>query len=877
MIADGWSRKKELFEELLDLPTASQRLRLEAIADGDPALAGQLDRLLAASRAEHLDDDFAAAVEALLDSSHLAAGTLVGPYRLGDEIARGGMGAVYRAVHEDTQRDVAIKVLNRAWASPLDRDRLVREYRMVAALDDEPRIARLYDVGTLEDGTPWFAMELVRGGLPITQYCLSRNPTLRARLQLFREVCAAVMHAHSRAIIHRDLKPSNILVSEKGDVKLLDFGIAGVLADLNQGEDQSQVSARSLTPTFAAPEQLTNQPVGAFTDLYVLGLVLYELITRTRPFDLERRTVSEVLDIILNHPPPPPSSAREGAVRLSERADWGDLDAICLKLLAINPRARYASAEGLLADIDRYLRGEPVLARPASRLYRLRKLITRRRRVVAAGATAAIVVVALTAWYSVRLAGERRETLAQMARTQRLQQFMLGLFSGAEPEVGPERELTVRRLLERGVLTADVLTSDRDIQAELTHTLGTLYGELGDFARADELLGKSLDEKARFLPEDDPRRIEGNVALALLRAEQMKLDEAETLARSALDTMKRSYPETHPLMIRGGLALGKTLTAQGKYADAIAQLDGVARHFDRSGAGTADEAAVLTELANAHQYAGHLDEADRLNRQVLEIDRRVHGDRHPTVADDLINLADAETTRGRYGEAETMLREAVSILRGWYGSDHPETGSAVRILATALTMQGKLDEAGTLLEESRDIFTRVYPGPHRRIGLVLNDLGTLAFRQGRYDDAIAAFAEALAVYRQVYPDGKSQYISVGLANLGSAFLEKGDYVRAEQTMRQAVELSREVLSPTHTNTAIAEIKLGRALVKLQRYDDAIPWLEQGRESLSKQADPSVSWLQRSREDLVVAFDRTGRAAEAERMRAEIGSSQPAAR
>src|SRR5262245_28405432 len=184
MISDGWGRKEELFHELLDLQPTSQRTRLEAIARTAPALAEQLERLLAASKAEHIDDDFTTAVEALLDGSRLAEGTRVGSYRLRGELARGGMGTVYRAVHEDTQRDVAIKILNRAWATPRDHERLVREYRLVASLDDEPRFARLYDVGTLEDGTPWFAMELVRGGVSITQYCASHMLPLASRLAL---------------------------------------------------------------------------------------------------------------------------------------------------------------------------------------------------------------------------------------------------------------------------------------------------------------------------------------------------------------------------------------------------------------------------------------------------------------------------------------------------------------------------------------------------------------------------------------------------------------------------------------------------------------------------------------------------------------------
>jgi serine/threonine-protein kinase len=873
MTSEDWRRKQQLFDELLELAPPLRRARLAEIAREDPDLSALLQRLVEASHSERLDHDFEAAIETLLDGPAIEAGTVLGPYRIAGELGAGGMSVVYHAFHEDTKREVAIKVLSYGWASPLDHHRLVREYRLVAGLDDEPRIARLYDVGTMGDGTPWFAMELVRGGRPITDYCEHHTLNLVRRLELFRDVCAAVRHAHNRAIVHRDLKPSNILVSERGELKLLDFGIAGVVADLNQGDAQPWVSARSLTPGYAAPEQLASQPVGAFTDLYVLGIVLYELLAGARPFDLEGRSVSEARDIIAGPPPPPPSAVRARRGLCLERADWGDLDAICMKLLAVDPGRRYEGVERLLADVERYLDGRPVSAHADSRIYRARKFVARHRRAVAAAAAAFVALSALTTTYAMRLAAERSATLEQAARTKRLQEFMLGLFAGAEPEAGPARELTVRRLLERGVLTAEMLDRDPDIQADLTRTLGSIYSQLGDFAKAEELLTRSLDDRKRRLPGDDPGVLEGQISLALLRVEQMKLDDAERLAREALATLEASHSEAHPLRLRASLALGKALTARGDYTRAIAQLEPVVERFDPRAAGAVEEATVLTELANAHQYAGHLDYADRLNRRALELDRRVHGSRHPAVADDLINLADIENSRGRYREAEPMLREAVDIYRGWYGPDHPETGSAVRILSQAIAGQGKLDEATTLLEEARDIFSRVYPGPHRRLGLVLNDLGVLATRRARYDDAIAAFSKSLAVYRAVYSNGKSQYISVALANLGSVYLEKAEYAPAERMLREAVALSREVLTADHANTAIAEVKLGHSLVKQGRYEEAVPLLEQGRATMLKQrVDPSTSWMKRSSEDLVAALDRTGRSQEAERLRA--GGVQP---
>jgi eukaryotic-like serine/threonine-protein kinase len=474
--------------------------------------------------------------------------------------------------------------------------------------------------------------------------------------------------------------------------------------------------------------------------------------------------------------------------------------------------------------------------------------------------------------YAIRLRDERNATLAEVARVERLQQFLFGLFSGGEPEVGPARELTVHQLLERGVLTAEILTGDPEVHAELTKTLGTLFGDLGDFARAEELLKKSVAEQARIRPPHDERLLESQVALALLWADQSKLAEAEQMAKTALEHVQPSQPPTSSLVVRAGLAVGKVLVARGKYADAIAHLEVMVQSFDTRAPGTVEQAAVVSELATAHQYAGHLDDADRLNQRALTLDRRLHGDMHPSVADDLINLADADSTRGRYADAERRLREAVNIFERWYGPTHPETGSAMRILALSLSMQGNLEEAASLVRRARDIFAATYATPHRRLGLVLNDLGTIALRRGRWDEAIAAFTQALSVYRKVYPDGKSQYISVGLANLGSVYLDKHDYGNAERLLREAVTLSTEILSPEHTNTAIAEIKLGHALVRQRRLAEAVPVIEHGRAILSRHADPNISWLKTARTDLAEAYERIGRSADAQRLRSEAASS-----
>ena len=854
MTAEFGRRRHDLFHELLDVDAAERSRRLAQLAVEEPRLAGELSRLVAAAGVEQLDAEFTGALRALVEPPELETGQPVGPYRLVREIGRGGMGAVWEAVHTDTDRAVALKVLPSLAGDATGHARVAHEYRLLASLDDDPHIARLFDVGTLDDGTPWFAMELVRDALPITRYCTARAVDLAGRLRLFRDACVAVRHAHGRGVIHRDLKPSNILVSGAGQVRLVDFGIAcALVAPLR--DDDARVSMQSLTPAFAAPEQLDGAQPGTACDLYVLGLVLYELLTDTRPFDLEGCTTAEALVILTSEGPRAPSAAKNLAIGGTTDADWGDLDALCLTLLAPEPGARYASADGLVADLDRYRRRQPLLVRTPSFPYRLRKFVSRHRAGVAASAAAVAGAVVLASWYGVQLAAERAETAAEAARTERLQQYLFGLFAGAEPDVGPARDLTVRRLLERGALTADLLRQDPDAQADMHQTLGGLYTELGDFPRAEALLEQALAQKSARLPAGSPRRVDAVVALAMLRIEQGQLDDAERLARDAIAHTPRAGGRTGDLRARADLALGRVLTARGRYDEAIAQLQAALPTSLGAGTSTPQVSALLSQLAAAHQYAGHLDDAERLHRQALAIDRQVRGASHPTVADTLISLAEAESSRGRYEAAEPLLREARQILLAWYGPEHPETGSVTRILAGALTMQGRLDEAEPLLHEAIAVFERAYAGPHRRLGLAVNDLGTLAFRRKRFGDAVDAYQRALDVYRQVFPDGRSQYISIGLANLGSAYLEHGDIRQAEQFFREAVALSRTLLTADHPNTAIAEIRLGDVLVRRRQYDEAMPLLQHGQSVLETQGNPSLSWLTRARAALETARAR----------------------
>jgi serine/threonine-protein kinase len=369
-------------------------------------------------------------------------------------------------------------------------------------------------------------------GIPLTHYCRTHACSVEQRLQLFRSVCEAVQHAHSHAVIHRDLKPSNILVKSDGSVRLLDFGIAKELESLDLQVDQTMTGLRLMTPAYASPEQIRGDRVGISTDVYSLGVVLYELLTGQLPFDLSDLTPAEAATIITEHEPGKPSAAvKRGndpeAISCSlavHKTAWADLDVLCLSAMHKDPRRRYRSVEALMRDIDHYLEGEPLEAQPDTLRYRTAKFVRRNRRAVSAAAVVLAVIVGLVAFFTVRVAKARDAALAQAARTQRIQQFMTNLFQGGDAAAGPSDSLRVVTIVDRGVQEAKTLTRDPKVQTDLYQNLGVIYEKLGKFEQADALLRSALDQRKMLFGADSPEVAEGLTALGLLRSDQAHLE-----------------------------------------------------------------------------------------------------------------------------------------------------------------------------------------------------------------------------------------------------------------------------------------------------------------------------------------------------------------
>ena len=878
-----WDRIQKLFHDAADVPQGEQRVFLEAACGDDEELVVEVLNMLDQDANGHslLDRNIADIAQETLANAIPASLILkeFGPYRIMKLLGEGGMGVVYLAERRDLGTEVAVKVLRDAWLSPARRERFASEQRTLAQLN-HPLIARLYDADTLDDGTPWFVMEYV-DGIPLTHYCRKNECSVEQRLQLFRSVCEAVQHAHGHAVIHRDLKPSNVLVKSDGSIRLLDFGISKQLESLDLQVDQTMTGLRMMTPAYASPEQIRGDRVGISTDVYSLGVILYELLTGQLPFDLSGLTPAEAASIIAEHEPGKPSAASKRTIdsdgnshtrslSLSKTA-WADLDVLCLNAMHKDPHRRYRTVEALIRDVDHYLNGEPLEARPDTLDYRIGKFVRRNRRAVAATTVIFAVIVGLIAFFTVRLAKARDTALAEAARTQRIQQFTANLFQGGDPAAGPSDSLRVITIVDRGVQEAKTLNHDPKVQAELYQNLGSIYQKLGKFEPADSLLRSALEQRKRLFGADSPEAAESLTALGLLRSDQAHLDEAEQLVRQGLEMAKRHLPPNHPALAKATLAYGKVLAERGSYDQAITALDEAVRLQSAPGVAPADLATSLSALADAHYRAGHYDICKSLYTRVLEMHRQIYGERHPLVADDLGSLAAVQRDLGYYSEAERLDRQALEIAQSYYGNNHPKTAGCLTALAESLTYENKYDEAVSSLNQALAIQERVYGPAHPSVAETLNELGNVASMRDHLDEAEARFQRAADIYRAVYGD-HHYLVAIALSNVAGITYDKKDYPRAEQLFRDVIRRYEETLPADNVNLAIAHIKLGRALLHDNRYKDAEPETRAGYEILIKQSSPSTSFIHAARKDLAAEYEALNQPQQAARFRAELAAA-----
>lgn len=856
---DSGARRREtierLFEDALDQPAEARTAWLEEACAGDGQLLDAVRSLLAAHERSGVLDRGPAPTPTAADPN---IGREIGPYRILESIGRGGMGAVYLAERVDGQyrRIVAIKLIRGDHDADQLHKRFLTERQILASLN-HPNIASLLDGGITEDGMPYLVMEYVDGS-PITKYCDRHRLDIESRLRLFRDVCAAVHSAHQNLIIHRDIKPGNVLVEESGRVKLVDFGIAKLLNPhlAPASAPMTAVFQRAFTPDYASPEQVRGEPLTTASDVYSLGILLYELLAGRQPYRIRKGTPDELIEVVCEKNPEPPSTrlARtETVVSLDGAAEEitpatvsqnrsttaehlrrrlrSDLDTIVMTALRKEPARRYASAHDLSQDIDRYLTGLPVAAHRDTMGYRLGKLIRRRRIESAAVAVVAVALVVATVLVLRQNAVARRErdraeaarlrAESALQRSEEVTDFLVGLFEAADPVTTGTDTAASRAILRRGLELEARLVDQSVVRAEVLDALGRVYSNLADYTRARAALEQALDLRRAETGEDDAGVAEIMTHLAVVLRAQADYREADALVERALYIQMRTLGDADTAVARTLLLLSGSLGITGM-PDSINALQRRALDIQHRALGQ-DHPAIantLITLGGVARRSGRTEEAEQLYRDALAVQQRVFGPDAPEVAGSLLYLADfmAEDST-RFDEAERLYRNALAIQRAAWGNDYPYLSHGLENLADLLARQGRDEEAESLLREVLDLRLRVYGADNRYVASSYSLLGSQLSRQGQHEAGLELINRALRLQRQLFGEG-SVATAGTLTALGEAYRNMGRYDQAVARYREALSLRERGLSPRHPLVGLTDRLLARILVEAGRPGEA---------------------------------------------------------
>lgn len=845
------ARVDSLLDELLDLPVDDRKSALERRCSDDAAVRAEVGSLLkaAASVGGFLSTPAMIAAEPVFED--MPPGTRLGAWRILRRIGRGGMGVVYEAerAEGDFHQRVAVKVLRQESVSELPRFHIERQ---ILARLEHPGVARLYDGGVTADGRPYMVMEFVEGR-PITDYCSFNHLPLEERMNLFMQVCEAVASAHRNLVVHRDLKPANILVTAEGQVKLLDFGIAKLI-DLERS-DLTQTAAAPLTPLTAAPEQLLGQPITTATDVYALGLLLFELLTDSQPWMRAGGPIAQAIRVILDEPAPVPSrrAAEAPDPPFAARTLAGDFDAIVAKAVRKEPQHRYATVEMLKEDIGRALLSEPVVARSGARLYVFGRTLRRYRWVTVAVAAVLVslsVGLGAAAWQARRAEIERDAARRDAAREEAVRYQLTRLFHTAIEDRGSSQPATAKAMIDDSALRVlREYRSQPHLQGQIVLTLADLYGALQDAEGAGALLESFVRQSG---PDTDPVALaDAQQKLANIELLQGHTERASQLV-SAAETFWNQEPTryaeerleglgvkarvqrsagdlagaiaTETAAIQQRLALSGrvhretavlynshaiTLTAANRLDEALTAYRETLDIYKALGLdGELDSQIIVGNMGTLEYRTGHLREAEGLLRTAYERERTLAGN-SAAVAAVMGLYAEVLTLTRRGGQALPIAKEAVGMSAQYAGPSSPVALQNMYFLSDAQLASGDASGARSTMVASRDAALAQYGPKHlstlrAQIGVAYLDL-----KQGNGAAARSRLVETISLLRETGGRGEST-LAQALQYLGEVDLSAGKPREAADSFRENIAILTR-FAASGWNVGVARERLGEAL------------------------------------------------------------------
>lgn len=809
------ARALELFDELVDLATDARQAALDRLRSSDPALVAEVERLLA-----HADATSGPLERGIVATRPLAVdlpapretqpGDLVGGFTLKSVLGRGGMGEVWLAerTHDGFRQRAALKLLHAGMNHVDLKRRFQQECRILAQLS-HPRIAAFIDGGVSSDGRPWYAMAFVEGE-PLGDYIARAQPDVRARVRLLVEICEALAHAQAQLVVHRDLKPSNILVDAAGHAHLLDFGIAKLLDADDLEQQETATGLRALSPAYAAPEQVLGQRIGTATDVYALGLVLYELLTGQLPHQRRGARLEVLAELVRAEQFPAPSALvrkqrAASATTTRSAAIDGDLDTIALKATQADPSRRYPNAQSFGDDLQRWLDGRPILAQGDTATYRLRKFVNRHRLAVGSAVVtllALVVGLATALWQAgeARAARARAEISRQQAelalaesqeaqaRTQRVKQFMMDSFVQNDPlRARTDKPTTMAEGFDQALARIDSLADDPKLQVDLWDDFGEI------------------------------------------RAGQGRFDESKALFEKALAQAERIYPEGHPVIAEALVNRGVIAAYAGDSLEGAPYTERAVAILDVPGTTHLKELSnALQALAGVREAQGRRDEVLVIMERVVAITRQMQPVDDLTLGLALFNHATAVFNAGRIDESDPLTREAIAVTQRAVGNTAPNLLAMLNLKAEIDYRKGRLAEAVATNEQQLEIARHNFPDSHPWTARALTEVGFNRVEAGDFARGAAELEEAIAMYERLgsplvlHPLRMRSIAALRMDGPEAArpFLDRGAALCAE---RSITHLQCDVI---RANLAGVMAMMGEGEAALAEADAALAGLEQ---------------------------------------------------
>lgn len=872
-------RSRKLFDEALQQPAETRLAWLRNAAGDDEALFHAVAGMLGTEDDQGTLSEIVGRAAASMATG--GAPTRIGHYDIVGLLGEGGMGDVYlaqRADGEFTQR-VAVKVLG----SRRPGKEMIRRFqaeRQILANLEHPNIARLIDGGETDDGLPYLAMEFVAGA-PITTYCKERQLSIEQRLQLFRKVCAAVQHAHRNLVIHRDIKPTNILVTEGGEPKLLDFGIAKLLdpSDLDHTVVETLDSARLMTPRHASPEQVRGDSVTISTDIYSLGVLLYELLSGHFPYEITSNRPSDIEHAICDTEPPTPSSRLTGSLRTSvqpravavavkdlARQLGGDLDNIVLTAMQKDPERRYASAGELAEDIGNYLAHRPVRARADSFTYRAGKFL-RRNRVAAVAATLVVATIAVASTLSVmRITEERDIAQSERLKAEAINDFMLGIFEISDPSESRGENISARQLLEAGARRVRFELNDQPaVQATMLRVLGEVYYSLGDLETAEPMLRDALQRLIDVHGEQSAEVATAKIALGIVMQDLNDYPQSAALFEEGMATRVAVHGYEHYGVV-------EAISTRAFHAEMDGDLD-KALELNREALALAQRlsngdhpflAESMTKLAGTLRIIGNNEEAEPLLRDALAMRDRLYGGDHPESADTKRQLAGLLRETREFEEADRLYREVIATRELMLGPDHLEVAHSWNSYSQLLAEMGDDDAALTAHQNFVEILERAFDGPHPSFGAAYNNFGVMLSTSGDFEGAIRNYQLSIDMQDEVDLPERHPNRSYPLGGMANVFRKQQRFDEAEALYRDVLSLRLEHFPENHRLVSEIRSGLGATLTELGEHDEAERLLLQAVEAYEDQQGLQHPGALLTMERLATLYERSGNPAESAR-------------